>query len=126
MDTEYLKFRAWHREKGVMLQVSEIDLQKKRIKGHAGDEIISARFDEIILMPMVQGYTDSKGRELYEGDIIEAHERGGNYYYVIEADGTMHNAERQASGYEMWEVVGEYYTEKTGNIYERQVTHDDV
>lgn len=126
MDTKYLKFRAWHREKGVMLQVSEIDLQKKRIKGHAGDEIISARFDEVILMQMMHDWKDSKDNELYEGDIIESTERSGHYHYVVRDDATLYNAERQASGYEIWNVVGEYYTEKTGNIYERQVTHDDV
>ena len=44
MDTQWIDYRAWHHDKKVMIHVSEIDFRKRRIKGRAKDEVISASF----------------------------------------------------------------------------------
>ena len=64
------RYKAYHKEKKVMIDVSEIDFRKKRIKGRAGDEIISARFDEVELYQST-GLFDKTGQELFEGDYIK-------------------------------------------------------
>lgn len=71
MNPKEIKYRAWHKEKKVMLKISEIDLRKKRIKGRAKDKVISARFDEVDIM-WATGVKDVTGKEIYEGDIVEA------------------------------------------------------
>ena len=71
MNPENIKYRAWHKEKAVMIQVSELDLRKKRIKGRAGEEVISARFDEVDIMKTT-GVIDLMEKEIYEGDILKA------------------------------------------------------
>ena len=50
MNNKRLDYRAWHIEKKVMMHVSGIDFRKRRIKGRAKEEIISSRFDEVVLM----------------------------------------------------------------------------
>lgn len=71
MISEKIKYRAWHKEKKIMFQISEIDLRKKRIKGRANNEVISSRFDEVDIM-MGANIEDSNGEEVYEGDILMA------------------------------------------------------
>lgn len=72
MDTKWIDYRAWHIEKKVMMHVSEIDFRKRRIKGRAKDEVISARFDEVTLMPWTTYYDSSHDdMMIYEGDIVE-------------------------------------------------------
>lgn len=64
------RYQAYHKEKKVMIDVSEIDFRKQRIKGRAGDEIISARFDEVNLYQST-GLFDKAKQELFEGDYIK-------------------------------------------------------
>lgn len=64
------RYQAYHKEKKVMIDVSEIDFRKQRIKGRAGDEIISARFDEVNLYQST-GLFDEAKQELFEGDYIK-------------------------------------------------------
>ncbi len=59
MEPQWIDYRAWHHDKKVMIHVSEIDFRKRRIKGRAKDEVISARFDEVPLMPWTTYYDDS-------------------------------------------------------------------
>lgn len=72
MEPKWIDYRAWHHDKKVMMHVSEIDFRKHRVKGRAKDEVISARFDEVILMPWTTYYDDSYDDiMIYEGDIVE-------------------------------------------------------
>lgn len=64
------QYQAYHKEKKVLMDVSEIDFRKQRIKGRAGNEIISARFDEVKIYQST-GLFDKAGQELFEGDYIE-------------------------------------------------------
>lgn len=85
MDTEWIDYRAWHHDKKVMMHVSEIDFRKHRIKGRAKDEVISARFDEVTLMPWTTYYDDSHDDVMiYEGDIVEVTHKDMTKRFVID------------------------------------------
>lgn len=72
MEPQWIDYRAWHHDKKVMMHVSGIDFRKERVKGRAKDEVISARFDEVPLMPWTTYYDDSYDDVMiYEGDIVE-------------------------------------------------------
>lgn len=85
MNTKFLDFRAWHIEKKVMMHVSEIDFRKHRVKGRAKEEIISSRFDEVVLMRGATYYDDSLHcAKIYEGDIAEVTHKDMTKRFVIE------------------------------------------
>lgn len=85
MDTEWIDYRAWHIEKKVMMHVSEMDFRKRRVKGRAKEEIISSRFDEVVLMPWTTYYDDSRNSvSIYEGDIVEVTHKDMTKRFVIE------------------------------------------
>lgn len=89
MDTRWIDYRAWHIEKKVMMHVSEIDFRKHRVKGRAKEEIISARFDEVVLMPWTAHYDDNyddtcRSSAVYEGDIVEVTHKDMTKRFVIE------------------------------------------
>lgn len=85
MDTEWIDYRAWHHDKKAMMHVSEIDFRKHRIKGRAKDEVISARFDEVTLMPWTTYYDDSHDDVMiYEGDIVEVTHKDMTKRFVID------------------------------------------
>lgn len=85
MNTKFLDFRAWHIEKKVMMHVSEIDFRKHKIKGRAKEEIISSRFDEVVLMRGATYYDDSLHcAKIYEGDIVEVTHKEMTKRFVIE------------------------------------------
>lgn len=86
MDTKFLDYRAWHIEKKVMMHVSEIDFRKHRVKGRTyKEEIISSRFDEVVLMRGATYYDDSRNSvSLYEGDIVEVTHKDMTKRFVIE------------------------------------------
>lgn len=85
MEPQWIDYRAWHHDKKVMMHVSEIDFRKHRIKGRAKDEVISARFDEVTLMPWTTYYDDSHNDVMiYEGDIIEVVHKDMTKRFVID------------------------------------------
>lgn len=85
MNTKWLDYRAWHIEKKVMMHVSEIDFRKRRVKGRAKEEIISSRFDEVVLMPWTTYYDDSRNSvKIYEGDIVETTHKDLTKRFVID------------------------------------------
>lgn len=85
MEPQWITYRAWHHDKKVMMHVSEIDFRKHRIKGRAKDEVISARFDEVTLMPWTTYYDDSRDYVMiYEGDIIEVVHKDMTKRFVID------------------------------------------
>ena len=85
MDTEWIDYRAWHHDKKVMMHVSEIDFRKHRVKGRAKEEIISSRFDEIVLMRGATYYDDSLHcAKIYEGDVIEVTRKDMKKRFVID------------------------------------------
>lgn len=85
MEPQWIDYRAWHHDKKVMMHVSEIDFRKRRIKGRAKDEVISARFDEVTLMPWTTYYDDSYDDVMiYEGDIVEVTHEDMTKRFVID------------------------------------------
>lgn len=85
MEPQWINYRAWHHDKKVMMHVSEIDFRKRRIKGRAKDEVISARFDEVTLMPWTTYYDDSHDdMMIYEGDIVEVTHKDMKKRFVID------------------------------------------
>ena len=67
------------------MHVSEIDFRKHRVKGMAKDEVISARFDEVTLMPWTTYYDDSHDDVMiYEGDIVEVTHKDLTKRFVID------------------------------------------
>lgn len=85
MEPQWIDYRAWHHDKKVMMHVSEIDFRKRRIKGRAKDEVISARFEEVTLMPWTTYYDDSYDDVMiYEGDIIEVTHKDMKKRFVID------------------------------------------
>lgn len=85
MEPQWIDYRAWHHDKKVMIHVSEIDFRKRRIKGRAKDEVISARFDEVTIMPWTTYYDKSDDYVMiYEGDVIEVTRKGMKKRFVID------------------------------------------
>lgn len=85
MEPQWIDYRAWHHDKKVMMHVSEIDFRKHRVKGRAKDEVISARFDEVTLMPWTTYYDDSYDDVMiYEGDIVEVTRKDMKKRFVID------------------------------------------
>lgn len=85
MKPQWIDYRAWHHDKKVMMHVSEIDFRKERVKGRAKDEVIVARFDEVVLMPWTTYYDDSHDDVMiYEGDIIEVTRKYMKKRFVID------------------------------------------
>lgn len=85
MEPQWIDYRAWHIEKKVMMHVSEIDFRKHRVKGRAKDEVISARFDEVTLMPWTTYYDNSSDCVMiYEGDVIEVTRKDMKKRFVID------------------------------------------
>lgn len=85
MEPKWIDYRAWHHDKKVMMHVSEIDFRKERVKGRAKDEVIVARFDEVVLMPWTTYYDDSDDDVMiYEGDIVEVTRKYMKKRFVID------------------------------------------
>lgn len=85
MEPKWIDYRAWHHDKKVMMHVSEIDFRKERVKGRAKDEVIVARFDEVVLMPWTTHYDDSDDDVMiYEGDIVEVTRKYMKKRFVID------------------------------------------
>lgn len=90
MNTKRLDYRAWHIEKKVMMHVSEIDFRKRRIKGRAKEEIISSRFDEVVLMRGATYCDDNLHcTKIYEGDIVEVTHKDLTKRFVIDETGVL-------------------------------------
>lgn len=83
MEPKWIDYRAWHHDKKVMMHVSEIDFRKERVKGRAKDEVIVARFDEVVLMPWTTYYDDDDVM-IYEGDIVEVTRKDMKKRFVID------------------------------------------
>ena len=83
MEPKWIDYRAWHHDKKVMMHVSEIDFRKERVKGRAKDEVIVARFDEVVLMPWTTYYDDDDVM-IYEGDIVEVTRKYMKKRFVID------------------------------------------
>lgn len=83
MEPKWIDYRSWHHDKKVMMHVSEIDFRKERVKGRAKDEVIVARFDEVVLMPWTTYYDDDDVM-IYEGDVVEVTHKDMKKRFVID------------------------------------------
>lgn len=130
-----LNFRAWHKENKRMHEVLEISLEGKSITSKLlwasnvfGNPCIPIKFgfDEVILMQST-GLKDSKGVEIFEGDILKINYDGNEYIHTV-INGTdegypAFDLEPNESECNLLSDIfqgGLYYSYKViGNIYEQ-------
>ena len=119
--TREIKFRAWHKELGVM-----VDWRGMNKLNDLYDALDCNHYDvdtaTFVVLQYV-GLHDKNGREIYEGDIVKetGSYQSGTYHwehiYVVEADAPN-------GGFNLRDVDGEYedlfyqVLEVIGNIYE--------
>ena len=67
-----IKYRAWHRQRKRMFEVRSIDFFLNQVNGvwRVGPETGPVNLDSCRLMEFT-GLCDMKGREIYEGDIVD-------------------------------------------------------
>ena len=66
-----IKFRAWDETIRTMIPVTDLNLESKYLIGKIGNRFVSAKFDEVKLLEY-HGSKDSHGKDVCEGDILEA------------------------------------------------------
>ena len=66
-----IKYQAWDETIRTMIPVTDLNLESKYLIGKIGNRFVSAKFDEVKLLEY-PGSKDSHGKDVCEGDILEA------------------------------------------------------
>lgn len=83
-----IKFRAWLKEEKKMVNVETIDFSEKSIQYLEKNEIIDAyllrtKFLEDVELMQYTDCTDSKGKMIFEGDILLSSNENGTFLQLI-------------------------------------------
>lgn len=115
-----IKFRAWLKEKKIMVEVSEINFIFNRVEYIVSKikKLVYTQSDKLekIILMQYTGIKDKNGKEIYEGDIISTGD-GFYYYEIIFENGSF---KAKWGQYPLTITLNEIapYCEVVGNIYE--------
>ncbi len=129
-----IKFRAWDKTTEEMLQVKALILAENTLLGCGGKPHIFDEHNDLhplneVALMRYTGLKDKNGKEIYEGDIVEAKDpykyNSKEIFYTCEVVFTEGAAFMLKHTYENWGTVGIRYfglrdmeLEVIGNIYE--------
>ena len=105
-----IKFRAWNKQRKEMIIVEEIHFKYNSIVYDEG--IITSPMKNFEMMQFT-GLKDKKGKEIYEGDVLENGFKDSKYKIIFE-DGKF--VADQLEGFGIFDIEDEW--EVIGNIYE--------
>lgn len=119
-----LKFRAWLKEKQLMIDVCEMTFLYDEVHTVSDEHYNFYASDEIKLMQFT-GLKDKHGEEIFEGDIVEFHDKDQSYQGIVTYDkefGEFTLVERDGFDYS-FEYLSVWYCdlsslEVIGNKYE--------
>ena len=111
-----IKFRAWETEHKFMIPM--VYLFSHKMDGCLNYYNYGAQNPELPLMQYT-GLKDSKGREIYEGDILKASSTGGHTGVVEFVDGRFIVNFAKGTGNIIWLAIDRAHLDEViGNIYE--------
>lgn len=118
-----IKFRAWDKKNKVMYQgvgLDSSDTLPRCITGGGVDPLVALQFANVELMQFT-GLLDKNGKEIYEGDIVNAR-NWGRTNEILHKGTVIWDTQTAAWAFDPWFDVDEYdrwrNIEVIGNIYE--------
>lgn len=118
-----LKFNAWDSEEKKMFTWIYIIQSAWRTTGFIHDILTKTRYDKLLF----SGFTDSKGDELYAGDLLEGKGAGIKYFEIRYEEGgfvVYNNLGRWGTLARLFEISKDdkysFECTRIGNIYENK------
>ena len=105
-----IKFRTWHKRNKKMIDVGEMDFNLQSIYYNMGN----VSFDEFEIMQYT-GLKDKNGKEIFEGDIIEAENR---LWQIGFRDGCFVGVDFKNVAWDELVNIGYGETKVIGNVFE--------